>query len=314
MRHLLFSLALVVCFFASSAHKMYEPSETAKKENSDARISTFSRHEGQTISGLSVGHAFDVTIKQGSKTGVQLEIDSRMAEYLVCDLSGGHLRLGFRDLPRELQQSNWWKTNPKATITVSSLDRLEVNGAAQVHPEGSFKSKNTMIDLSGASKVGSLTLSSTGNSRIKCSGASQLNGLNLTSTENCKIEASGASHLRDLQLKGMIDCAADVSGASHVSVNGQWANFNGEASGASRLTASGSADVANISVSGAAHASCEGMETNRVKAWASGSGSVRCWANNRIDATASGSGSVRYKGNPSHVNKNASRGSSIASL
>lgn len=314
MRHLLFSLALVVCFFASSAHKMYEPSETAKKENSNARISTFSRHEGQTINGLSVGHAFEVVLKQGSKTGVQLEIDSRMTQYLVCDISGGNLRLGFKDLPRELQQSNWWKTNPKATITVSSLDRLEVNGAAQVHPEGSFKSKNTMIDLSGASKVGSLTLSSTGNSRIQCSGASQLNTLNLSSDGDCKIIASGASHVRNLQLKGIKDVRVDASGASHITLSGRMGDFFGQSSGASRLTASGSADVANISVSGAANASCEGLQANSVKAGASGSGSVRCWASNRIDATASGSGSVRYKGNPAHVNKNASRGSSIASL
>ncbi|HEY8936280.1 MAG TPA: DUF2807 domain-containing protein, partial [Cyclobacteriaceae bacterium] len=56
------------------------------------------------------------------------------------------------------------------------------------------------------------------------------------------------------------------------------------------------------------------LETNKCNIHISGSGNVEINVKDDLDAHISGSGSISYKGNPSHVNSDASGSGSIRKM
>ena len=180
--------------------------------------------QGTSIDGLQVGSVFTVVLRQDDNpknSCAQVTIDARLEPYLKAELRGGILTLGFRDLPRELQNGARWSCRPTAEITVASLDRLIVSGMADIRPEGTFTGTASVIQASGSSRIGPLEIVVTGGrgTETKTSGMSRIDNLILKNARSAEVSASGSSSL-------VVDCGSvssldiEVSGMSRATVDG----------------------------------------------------------------------------------------------
>jgi hypothetical protein len=84
------------------------------------------------------------------------------------------------------------------------------------------------------------------------------------------------------------------------------------ASGASNVTASGTADRLEIDCSGASGVHAKGLAAQAVVADVSGASTAEVHAVKELQATASGASKVRYEGSPAKVKQNSSGASSIS--
>jgi hypothetical protein len=67
-------------------------------------------------------------------------------------------------------------------------------------------------------------------------------------------------------------------------------------SGSGNIELAGTAETAEISISGSGNADCGKLQVDKALAKISGSGNVKIFANQSIKANISGSGNVLYKG------------------
>jgi len=186
------------------------------------------------FTGIEVGHAFEVVVTPSDNYSVTITAREGILDRIDVTLSGSTLRI---------DTDTWfltWHSNPKVTITMPSLQRLGLSGAAQGDARG-FKSSGAFeVELSGASHL-DLDMG-VGAFRAQISGASSLAGdLEATSSD---IELSGASNVTLTGFGG--DLVIDASGASRAKLPGYPVNAASvELSGASsaELTVSGRMDV-----------------------------------------------------------------------
>lgn len=91
--------------------------------------------------------------------------------------------------------------------------------------------------------------------------------------------------------------AATLSGSGSITANVDVKDFNGVISGSGNLNFSGSADRANLTLSGSGSLTKKEFTVGTLSTQISGSGSVYVHAEDQIHAVISGSGSVNYSGN-----------------
>lgn len=104
----------------------------------------------------------------------------------------------------------------------------------------------------------------------------------------------------------------EASGVAKFIVNGISGDvFKAAASGASKITAAGSAETVDVEVSGASKFDGTELSTINAEVETGGSGRVLVNASNILNATATGASSVRYIGEPSSVRSNVSGVSSV---
>lgn len=105
----------------------------------------------------------------------------------------------------------------------------------------------------------------------------------------------------------------DLSGASRASVAGVDSNnVKLEASGASQIEISGTAQDLTASLSGASKLDAANLRALRANIDASGASKAQIFASESVTADTSGASKIVYAGNPATVNKDASGASSIA--
>jgi len=103
-----------------------------------------------------------------------------------------------------------------------------------------------------------------------------------------------------------------VSGASSATLTGLDAPaLRLTVSGASHVTASGTADRLDIDCSGASQVHARGLTAKTVKADVSGASTAEVHATEEVEADASGASTVRYAGSPARVKERPSGASSI---
>lgn len=274
--------------------------------------------QGTSIDGLQVGSVFTVVLRQDDNpknSCAQVTIDARLEPYLKAELRGGILTLGFRDLPRELQNGARWSCRPTAEITVASLDRLIVSGMADIRPEGTFTGTASVIQASGSSRIGPLEIVVTGGrgTETKTSGMSRIDNLILKNARSAEVSASGSSSL-------VVDCGSvssldiEVSGMSRATVEGGAPSTRAVASGSSGLELDcGGLDVSlEIETSGMSRAEVRGGAPS-VRIEASGSSGLDFDGGTigRLDITTSGMASVTGKGRAETVEAAAGGSSHI---
>ena len=84
-----------------------------------------------------------------------------------------------------------------------------------------------------------------------------------------------------------------------------------DATGASRIEASGKVDRLGVKVDGASHADLTGLRADAVRVEASGASGATVNAVRSLDATASGASTIRYQGHPALARAEATGASSI---
>lgn len=233
---------------------------------------------GQNITKLEIRHAFSVELVEGNTTGVEIEIDSRAQPFLVCELKNGKLRLGFENLPRELQNSSTLKTRPKAVVTISKLESIDLAGASSLDAARSnFTTSNLPIHTSGASRLHNLRIQDNGTVLVSCVGASKIDNLKIDGSQTIKFNASGASRVNTVV---------------------QATEIIAEVNGASKFTVGGKADKERISASGASKVDAEKLVAREVKVNASGASNVSCAPTEVLTSEASGASKVNFKKSP----------------
>jgi hypothetical protein len=137
----------------------------------------------------------------------------------------------------------------KAYVSFKTLNRLSASGGSDVKMEGTIKSDNLSINVSGGTdlaariEAGRLTLEQSGGSdvnltgkvtdlKIEASGGSDFSGYDLL-TENCIIRASGGS---DITITVNKEFYAEASGAADVHWKGKATVKGAKASGAGSVS------------------------------------------------------------------------------
>jgi hypothetical protein len=175
-----------------------------------------------SFTGLRVGGAFDVVLKQGDSYGVVVQADADIIDYITTDVKDGILRIGMKEHHQELFHNT---TTLKVTVTYKELTSLDLSGASEVKTENKLTGTDLSIESSGASEV-KLDMA-VQNLDMSLSGASKLN---LTGTAvQSKIDASGASEVSAADLaitnlsiygSGAIEAKVNVSGTLKANVSG----------------------------------------------------------------------------------------------
>ena len=112
-----------------------------------------------------------------------------------------------------------------------------------------------------------------------------------------------APNINDLDISG-------VASVKLINVDGQKLNVN--ASGASKLTANGTASKLNVDVSGAAKVYASELTVGNATVDASGASQVEVNVTETLNAEASGASNVVYTGSPTNVDKDVSGAGSVS--
>lgn len=228
-------------------------------------------------------------VKQGSPQKVEIEGSSEMLEKIKTKVEGGKLSIG----PEE-KWTNWsWGSDDNVTVyvTVANIETMSVSGSGNL--------------------IAQTKITSSGNMNLNVSGSGSLTAEIEAADLDSDVSGSG-----EISIKGKFkSVSADVSGSGKVSVNGTIAGkADFEISGSGKVEASGSAESFSADISGSGKVLGANLVTNTAKIDITGSGDVEITVNKELDADISGSGTVLYKGNPAHVNGNASGSGSVKKM
>lgn len=136
-----------------------------------------SRFQGQKITGIEAHGIFSITAKQGTTTGVSVNIPARLEKQLVLKLDpAGKLHIYIEGKITTKNKRNNDDDRFTAEITFTSLDNVELTGVCKLETIGDFTTTKLQVDLSGASKM--------------------LVGGDFLAKEKLDIELSGASNLK----------------------------------------------------------------------------------------------------------------------
>lgn len=184
-----------------------------------------------TFTGIHVGGAFEVYIKQSATTQeVVVETESDLMDYVVTEVTDGVLEIKMKKMPMH------WPHDIdvlKVYITCSELKMLDLSGAAEICTQSRINGSKLEIEASGAVKskldlavqeldlnisgASGLSFSGTaGEVRLDASGASEICAYEMTMT-NLTVYGSGAVEVR-ANVTGSLK--ANMSGACNVRYKG----------------------------------------------------------------------------------------------
>lgn len=171
--------------------------------------------------GIDVSGVIQVEATAGKDFAVEVEADDNLLEYIRTEVRRGKL---FLSTEKRI------KTSSPIIVRVSApnISNIEASGASKVSVVN-LSNSDLNLDVSGASKI-----SLTGETRtftVDTSGACHIDAGNLR-TENATVDASGASSV-DVNVTGELN--AEASGASKISYSGSPQNVKKNSSGASKI-------------------------------------------------------------------------------
>lgn len=186
-------------------HNSYQISEDGNIGLTRMHLYDFSR--------ISASSAINIVFTQGVSDGyAEVHGDQKALDCIRFATHGGTLEIGYNKSPGNIS------TRTIVYITYPVLDGIYLSGASSLTVQGTLKTNNLQVSVSGASGVNiPHVIGETLN--LDASGASNINVLS-SEMSTIKSEATGAS---DIKLKGV--CARTVSscatGASGITVSGR---------------------------------------------------------------------------------------------
>jgi hypothetical protein len=207
--------------WGSASGKLFNFSLSLGGVRGSGQIASESRDVGE-FNAINVGGVFQVEFTAEKEFAIQVEADDNLLPLIRTEVQNGVLVI--------TTEGKLKTRNPiKVLVSAPELVGLDVSGAAKVIVQD-LNSGILNVDASGASKV--KIDGRTSNLTMRVSGATRVDGEKFM-IENANIEASGASQV-SLQLSG--ELRADASGASRITYSGTPTNVIKHTSGAASVS------------------------------------------------------------------------------
>lgn len=201
-----------------------------------------------TFNGISVSSGIDLFLSAGDEAVAISASKPEYRERVKTEIKDGILKIWYEDRGFSISINGDKKL--KAYVSYKTLKTLLASGGSDVAVDGTIKSDDFTLKLSGGSDfkgavdASTMTVKQSGGSDvtisgrasnlvIDASGGSDFNGYNLV-TEICDIEASGGS---DIEITANKELTAKASGASDIHYKGTPAVKEVKASSASSIKA-----------------------------------------------------------------------------
>jgi len=180
------------------------------------------------FTGISVGGAFEVEIRIGPVTLVEVEADDNIIKDIETRVSGDVLKISTKN------SLGFYDAHLKVFVTVPEIRSVKTSGAANLKAIDVLKSAGKIsLDVSGAGTItaavdapeiyaeasgaGNIELSGkTRDYKLKSSGSGDIKSFDLQS-ENTDVRASGAG---SAHVHASVSLKADASGAGDISYKG----------------------------------------------------------------------------------------------
>jgi hypothetical protein len=172
---------------------------------------------------IDIGGAADLEVTAQKSQNVEIETDDNLLPLITTEVKNGTLYIS------NTEKISWNRGGLKVRISVDQLNGLDLSGASKANVTG-IRSDSFKLKASGASKV---TLAGEASALdIDTSGASVVSAENLKSAK-ADVDASGACKVSVFATEN-ID--ADASGASRITYSGSPKSVNKKSSGASSVS------------------------------------------------------------------------------
>jgi len=207
--------------FGSVSDNLLHFSANFKGEKGSGKIVTQQR-DLKGFTAVDVGGVFQVEIVAQKDFSFEIETDDNLLPLITTEVRNGVLSI---EAEKKLTPTD----QIKVRISAPDIDNLDVSGAAHLTLNG-VKNSVISVEASGASKL--KIAGETTKLTADISGASKLDAEDLK-TSNAEVEASGASRI-DVNVSE--ELSVDASGASKITYTGTPASLHKNTSGASHIS------------------------------------------------------------------------------
>ncbi len=262
------------------------------------------------ITGIDANFLYSIHVTEGKSDKVTVVYDDMLETFLDLEViySDGTLRLSrkVRDRKSENRFGRWASGADRKRVDVylemDNIRSVSVSGAANITFEGTFRTEDLDIDVSGASSLKGLQVN--GKSMdVDCSGASKLSVSGNFSKE-VGIEVSGAGLMTYNGDSDVLE--ADLNGASSLKCEGKYSTTDIRCSGASKAELKGKGNHAEYDCSGASAINAEEFSVMKAEVELTGASSLKISVSDVLNYNVSTSSKMTYYGDPTLYNKSSS--------
>jgi hypothetical protein len=219
MKQLLFCLITLVALASCNQRTGSGDIVTEKRQTGD-------------FTGIAVGSAFEVEIRTGPVTAVEVEADDNLIKYIDTRVSGGILKITTRN------SFSFNNSHLKVFVTAPEIRSIKTSGAADVKAIDLLKSSGKIsLDVSGAGEIKATVDAPEIYAEASGAGNIELSGR----TRDYKLKVSGSGDIKSFDLQSE-HTDVDVSGAGSAQVHAS-VNLKADASGAGEVRYKGGASV-----------------------------------------------------------------------
>ncbi|WP_109698838.1 head GIN domain-containing protein [Chitinophaga deserti] len=208
----LFGAALLTFAMSASAQR--------EKVSGNGVMKKESRSVSGTFENIGASGNFNVQVKQGSATSIEIEGDENLLQYIEVKLKGDDLEIRYRR-DTELRPSkpvNVWITNPQ-------IAELAGSGKVRFKSDGKLKGGKLEVALSGTGEAdldldySSLEVALSGNGKVKLSGKTEKTEVAISGSADVDAP-SMATEVAEVAISGQGNAYMNVSKKLEIAISG----------------------------------------------------------------------------------------------
>lgn len=274
----------LICLFAVVALTIFSASAQDAMVKKDYNLKNFR--------GLDISSTFYVSVEKSDTYSVSVSVSSDYAPYLDVKVTGGILSIGFKNLPKKLNLTGYVKSVAVARVSMPSLERVSVSGAARLISNDTFDLGDMpfQMSVSGIGEVEQLEVFGT-DAKINLSGASKANLFG--DFIDIDLEVSGTS--RATLTADAEDLVVKASGTATAEIEGEYEDVDFKTSGVSNITIKGKAKEMDVESSGTSSIDALNMPVNSAEVSLSGASVCKTYVLRELEAECTGASTLSYK-------------------
>lgn len=255
------------------------------------------------ITSINAGFNYEINVTHGRSDKVKVVCDSEMEGLLEIRYSSTTKSLslfGKNDIQKLLKNKNNNATRVQVFLEMKDIKSIDLSGAAKATFEGTFRTDDLDIDISGAAGINGLKVNGM-TMDADCSGAASAY-VTGNFTEKMEVDVSGAAKMEFAGDSGELD--ADVSGASKFICDGNFEKCEIACTGASSAVLKGKAGYAEYECSGASSIDAQDFIARNADLELTGASKAKVHATSELRHNVSRASKMTYYGNAKLVNLN----------
>lgn len=255
------------------------------------------------ITSINAGFSYEINVTHGRSDKVKVVCDSEMEDLLEIRYSSTTKSLslfGKNDIQKLFKNKNRNATRVQVFLQMKDIKSIDLSGAAKATFEGTFRTDDLDIDLSGAAGINGLKVNGM-TMDADCSGAASAH-VTGNFTEKMEVDVSGAAKMEFAGDSGELD--ADVSGASKFICDGNFEKCEIACTGASSAVLKGKAGYAEYECSGASSVDAQDFIAKNADLELTGASKAKVHATSELRHNVSRASKMTYYGNAKLVNLN----------